>query len=189
MTEMQISYRNLQEQIRHNLATEGQAAAQLQETQRHNVQQEEAAFQQNAINDSHYRRSDSINQSHYERQDAINASHYANQDFENNRHNQWNERETQRHNEAMEQQAQMDWYEDKRHNQATESTIPSEIAYTEARTDVTQSDAKTRLVSNVVDIIDTASSAFNNVARGVGSLVTGGANLIKTIPVLNKIIK
>lgn len=189
MTDQQIAFRNLQEVVRHNKATEANAENVLAESIRHSLKQEEISSATNVINDSHYRRQDAINASHYARQDAINASHYNNLDYENNRHNQFTERETARHNEAMETQAQMDWYEDKRHNVANEQTIPYETAYTEAKTEGQNISNKFAPTQIEVGILKDINSVVTDVVKAGSSIISAGANTLKALPGVLRLIR
>jgi len=203
MTEMQISYRNLQETRRHNIATEGLEGSKLEETRRHNMASESEAIrtnmanegikhEANVINQSHYQRQDAINQAHYERQDAETARHNREAELdadydrsvriyqakEEARHNLASEKETARHNITTESEAN-------RHNITTES-----YSFLESASGANQKQSQATLNTAAVPEQKAKSKyaetqqkvqVINGVTRSVKDIVDSGVNIAKTV--------
>lgn len=112
MTANQINFAKLQEDIRHNQATEG-------EMSRHNIEDERIRSETNAI--SRDTLSESIR--HNVQSEAINAEHYGRMDTETSRSNLAREAETMRSNIVQEQERE-------RSNRANERIATKELEET-----------------------------------------------------------
>lgn len=120
MTANQINYAKLQEDIRHNIATEGEAY-------RHDVEDERIRSETNAISYSNYEenvrhnvRTEAINEEHYGRMDEETARSHLAQEAEINRSNLAREAETYRTNVANEELRGEELEEKVRHEKAVE---------------------------------------------------------------------
>lgn len=139
MTANQINYAKLQEDIRHNQATE-------QESVRHNVEDERIRSDTNAINMASYQesvrhnvQSEAINSEHYGRMDEETARNHLAMELETQRTNQAREAETNRSNVATEQLRASELEEEVRHDKAVEK---ENKRHNKAEEDIGQTQAK-----------------------------------------------
>lgn len=114
MTHNQIDYGRLQEEKRHNLASEGETfrhnVTTETETSRHNISVEQETSRHNVADETETRRHNIVNEIEVNRHNVVNES-------EVNRHNLATEYETSRYNTEV-----------IRHNQASEALQASSIA-------------------------------------------------------------
>lgn len=120
MTANQINFAKLQEDIRHNRATEGEQA-------RHNVEDERIRSDTNAVSREtlaetvrHNVQTEAINAEHYGRMDTETSRSNLAREFETHRTNVAQETERERSNRASEQISISELEETARHNKATE---------------------------------------------------------------------
>lgn len=171
MTHNQIEYQKLEEDRRHNAATEFETrrnnVAVLGETNRHNLVYEQETGRHNRADEAIRSESNQINKAHFERSD-----------FENSRHNQATETETNRHNLVTESQTDRAYNETVRHNVASEGIGWAQAHASMANANAALQNAATNARNADINAINATTGLINAESqRKIADAAAGNANV------------